>query len=324
MPARLILNVVVSGVAAMLLLGGSSTLSVRAQSPPDVPETRLMSDEALPVTGEQSTEKTKLLSSEFPDSSDTDPPDCNSPLCTPPACGPSCGRLGEGHLIGRLNFFPQLCDYMFNPPERHRGMGLPLTRESWLYRPFGLGGFIGFINGGTLIDDWTGSDSGTLYGFRLSWDPGYYWGCEFRYGFTSMGRWDSTHALTALAEDNGIYYPGREVDMELWNCSLLWYPWGDSTWRPYWLVGLGGAKLRFDDCFANHWAENHFAMPLALGLKYRYNSRLAFRFEMADNIVFSSGQVNAVHHFTITGGLELRFGGARKAYWPWSPGRYYW
>ncbi|MEA1951973.1 MAG: hypothetical protein U9N87_11350, partial [Planctomycetota bacterium] len=65
-------------------------------------------------------------------------------------------------------------------------------------------------------------------------------------------------------------------------------------------------------------------MPLALGLKYRYNSRLAFRFEMTDNIVFSSGPVNSVHHFSITGGLELRFGGTRKAYWPWSPGRYYW
>ena len=25
----------------------------------------------------------------------------------------------------------------------------------------------------------------------------------------------------------------------------------------------------------------------------------------------------------VTGGIEVRFGGPRKAYWPWNPGRHY-
>lgn len=372
MPARLLFNVVVSCVAAMLLLGGSVAIPVRAQPPPDVPDAKLMSDEVRLTGGEQTvakdqtslisaglTAKTniskdggnnversqpgflgphsprsdfaepRLMSSDFPASEKNRVEGCGPDAREPATCGPACGHLGGGHLGGGYlargtNFFPCLYDYVFNPPERHRDTGLPLIRESWRYRPFGLSGLVGYIDGGTLIDDWTGSNSGTLYGFRLSWDPGYYWGCEFRYAITSMGRWDSARSLTALTADGGTYYPSNEVDMEIWDFSLLWYPWGDSTWRPYGLIGLGGATVRFDDCFANHWAPNHFAMPLALGLKYRYNSRLAFRFEMTDNIVFSSGPVNSVHHFSITGGLELRFGGTRKAYWPWSPGRYYW
>lgn len=344
MLARLISLIAVSGVAVLLLLGGS----VLAESPPEVPDARLMLGKVLLAGGEEPVAELKpgaaspsmlrsmptavgngrvpagffgphslqpeLISDGFPIPDGVGPPDCG-----PAACGPLGGNLAE-----RLNFLPRMTDYVFNPPQRHRDIGQPLIRESWRYRPFGLSGFVGFINGGTLIDDWTGSDNGTLYGFRLSWDPGYYWGCEFRYAATTMGRWDSERALLALAADEGTYYPVQEVNMELWDCSLLWYPWGDSTWRPYALVGLGGAKISFDDCFANHWAQQHFAMPVALGLKYRYNSRLAFRFEVADNIVFSSGQVNSPHHFSITGGLEMRFGGSRKAYWPWNPGRNYW
>ena len=315
MPFRLRSLVAVSSVAALLLLSGA-TRSIYAQNPPEVPDTQVMDAEAdfingdLPVLGEVSGEM--LLPA-------TDPSVCEP--CEP-AYGPLCGPLGG--RVGGLNFIPRLKDYVFNPPERYRNIGQPLTRQSWRYRPFGLGAFVGFIDGGTLIDDWVGSDSGTLAGFRLSWDPGYYWGCEFRYAATSMGTWDSLLAKDALQAAERTYDPHRDVTLELWDFSLLWYPWGDTTWRPYALVGLGGSQHRFDDCFFEHWAQQGFAMPLALGLKYRYNSRIAFRFELADNIVFASGPVNTVHHFSITGGLEMRFGGHRKAYWPWSPGRYYW
>lgn len=247
-----------------------------------------------------------------------------SPACGPPACGSPAYRPLGRRLGERLNFIPRLNNYIFNPPERHRDIGQPLTRESWRYRPFGLGLFVGYIGGGTLINNWTGADSGVLGGFRLSWDPGYYWGCEFRYATASMGQWDSLLAKDALLAATGTYNSHRDVNLDLWDFSLLWYPWGDTVWRPYALIGLGGSQVRFDDCFLEHWSQQEFAMPLALGLKYRYNSRLAFRFELADNIVFGSGRVSTMHHFAVTGNLEIRFGGHRKAYWPWSPGRYYW
>ena len=331
MPARLPLVVCLS-VAALLLLGGSTMRSVSAQRPPEVPDTLMLRGNTQPVVGEQASPEffgpdlqrpdfanPRFISDDLSVSAEVLPATAPSTSVLPTSVPPACGPLG-----GRFNFIPRLHNYIFNPPERHRDIGRPLTRESWRYRPFGLGIFVGYIGGDTLIDDWTGSDGGTLGGLRLSWDPGYYWGCEFRYAATSMGQWDSLTAKHALEAAARTYDSHRDVNLQLWDFSLLWYPWGDTTWRPYALVGLGGSLVRFDDAFLEHWSQKQFAMPLALGLKYRYNSRLAFRFELADNIVFGSGQVNTLHHFSITGGLEMRFGGDRKAYWPWSPGRYYW
>ena len=57
-------------------------------------------------------------------------------------------------------------------------------------------------------------------------------------------------------------------------------------------------------------------MPLALGFKYRCNDWLALRFECADNIVFGRGSVRSVHDFSVTGGVEIRFGRSRQTYWP--------
>jgi hypothetical protein len=175
-----------------------------------------------------------------------------------------------------------------------------------------------------LIDDWIGSSDGVLGGLRLGWDPGYYWGCEFRYAAGSLGLWDSQLAEAAMLEAGTAYHPNRDVSLELWDFSLLYYPWGDATWRPYALIGLGGSQLGFDDCLGEHWSRQGFAMPLALGLKYRYNSRLALRLELGDDIVFGAGHVNTVHHVLVNGGVEMRFGGQRKAYWPWSPGKHFW
>ena len=31
-----------------------------------------------------------------------------------------------------------------------------------------------------------------------------------------------------------------------------------------------------------------------------------------------------MHSLSLTTGLEFRFGGTRKAYWPWNPGLLYW
>ena len=104
---------------------------------------------------------------------------------------------------------------------------------------------------------------------------------------------------------------------------MLYYPWGDATWRPYLLGGLGLSHIEFTDRLSTRYRECVFGMPLALGVKYRCNEWLALRLELADNIGFG-GSVNGVHHVSLTGGAELRFGGSRVAYWPWDPGRHYW
>ena len=223
------------------------------------------------------------------------------------------------------------------PPGRHRGLGQPLLRESWRYRPFGIGWFMGSMSGSTLIEDWTGQKTGYFGGYRLGWDFDHYWGCEMRLGFASVPMWDSQRAKEAeqaaydaegLGEDDerrNRYNRRRDTDVNVWDVSLLYYPWGDAAWRPYAMVGLGTSRIRFEDRLAQHWSKQVFGMPLGLGLKYRYNDVLALRFEVADNIIFGgSGGFETLHNLSVTAGVEVRFGGTRTAYWPWNPSRHYW
>lgn len=224
----------------------------------------------------------------------------------------------------------------FRAPGRHQGVGQPLLQESWRYRPFSIGWFMGAMVGSPLIDDWTGANEGFFGGYRLGWDYDHYWGCEFRYGFASLAQWDSARAVAAqeaaddlagLAPDDPWrhrYDRRRDVDVETVDLSLLYYPWGDAAWRPYGLIGLGSARVSFQDRLAHNYSDHAVTVPLGLGVKYRYNSRVALRLEFLDNIVFAGDGMETLHDLSLTGGVEIRFGGTRKAYWPWNPGRHYW
>jgi len=225
---------------------------------------------------------------------------------------------------------------MLSPGGRHRGKGLPLVRESWLYRPWSAGWFMGGMAGGPLKSDWVGMAHGFVGGYRLGYDFDYYWGTEMRFSFASVKLYDSPEAVAAqqAADDEAGLAPDdprrqrydhrRDGNVLLWDLDLLYYPWGDATWRPYFLIGLGTAKIGFNDRLENAYDSTAFAMPLAFGLKYRWNNWLALRFEMADNMAFGTGSFKTIHNFSITGGMEVRFGGSRTAYWPWNPGRCYW
>lgn len=256
-------------------------------------------------------------------------------------------RLGEGlaadgtsaHVFAAIADVPSAAERIgfLRPPGRHRGLGQPLLRESWRYRPFGIGWFMGSMSGSTLIEDWTGQKTGYFGGYRLGWDFDHYWGCEMRLGFASVPMWDSQRAREAeqaaydaegLGEDDerrDRYNRRRDTDVNVWDVSLLYYPWGDAAWRPYAMAGLGTSRIRFEDRLAQHWSKQVFGMPLGLGLKYRYNDVLALRFEVADNIIFGgSGGFETLHNLSVTAGVEVRFGGTRTAYWPWNPSRHYW
>jgi hypothetical protein len=222
------------------------------------------------------------------------------------------------------------------PAERHRGCGEPLIQESWNYRPFSVGGFVGFIQGGTLIDDWASEGAGVLGGIRLGWDFHCYWGCETRLAVGNPEVCDSWRARQAqqAADDAAGLDPDdpyrrrfegrRNNDLLLWDVRFLHYPWGDTRTRPYFAVGMGAASFKFTDRLSTTWEDTVFDMPLAVGVKYLVKDYLAFRLEFADEIMFAGGKtVDTVHHFTVTLGAEFRFGGTRRAYWPWNPGGYY-
>ena len=252
-----------------------------------------------------------------------------------------CDTPYERPIVGGPTGFRPLHRPLFDllkPPEgRHRGLGHPLQRESWLYRPFSAGWFMGMVQGTRLIDDWVGQQRGFVGGYRLGWDSDYYWGGELRYAFASVQLFDSPRAIQAqrAADDargwaandprRQRFDPRRDANLKHWDLNVLYYPWGDSQWRPYLLVGVGAAQVTFIDRLSNEFDKAVFAMPLAAGLKYRCNDWLALRFEVADNVAFGGGSgFNTLHNLSVTGGVEIRFGGTRKSYWPWNPGRHYW
>lgn len=213
----------------------------------------------------------------------------------------------------------------------------PMTRESWLYRPLSAGWFMGFMQGNELIDDWVGQDQGFFGGYRFGWDYDPYWGCEMRFGFASVALSDSDRAKAAqeandldrgITTDDPYFYrfdTRRDSGIRLWDVEMLWYPFGDTYLRPYFLLGLGSARVDFMDRLSDRRIKSVLAMPIAIGFKYRLQDWLALRVEATDNFIAGAGSgFKNLHNFSLTAGLEVRFGGVRTAYWPYYPGRHYW
>ncbi len=223
------------------------------------------------------------------------------------------------------------------PEERFRGRGQPLIQESWQFRPFSIGGFFGFVQGSQLIRDWTFEEQGMIGGMTLGWDVDHYFGCEMRLAFGRVVIGDSTRAIAAqIAADDAAglastdparrrFDNGRDNDLLLWEASVMYYPWGDSRWRPYATIGVGVTSVDFIDRLSTVYQDAFFTLPFGLGVKYLHNDFLAVRLECLDNMAFGGGKpIETMHHLSLIAGIEFRFGGPRRAYWPWNPGRHYW
>ena len=256
------------------------------------------------------------------------------------SCAGDTAEWGPGHygLFGRQPLRQMLRD-IYGPIEgRNRGMGRPMTNESWLFRPFSAGWFMGAMVGGPLIDDWLGISHGYTTGFRFGWDQNYYWGLETQFTYAEMGLWDSDRAKHDRREwyvDRGwdtddpaldrLVNTRRSMEVYQFAVSAMYYPWGDSRWRPYLSLGVGGTRMQYTDIFTTGGKQTFFVLPIGIGIKYHWNDWLAVRFECSDSIsVPGGGGLRSVHNVSFNGALELRFGGARTAYWPWNPGRAYW
>ena len=61
-----------------------------------------------------------------------------------------------------------------------------------------------------------------------------------------------------------------------------------------------------------------------MGVKYLCNERLCLRLDLIDDIAFRTDQLQTQQNLSLTAGVELRFGGSHKVYWPWDLGREFW
>ena len=239
----------------------------------------------------------------------------------------------------RLAPHQKLARILTSPVYRQRfaKIRMPLVGESWRYRPFSAGWFMGGMAGSPLITDWMGTGHGFFGGYRFGWDFDHYWGTEVRFSFASLSVWDSLlaqRAQRAANDEAGLapddpwrrrYDCRRDANLTMFDLNLLYYPWGDDAWRPYFRLGLGTARIQCEDRLAVDYDSTVIGIPFGIGLKYRVNNWLVLRGELADNVAIHAGSAfNTQNNFSFTMGMEVRFGGSRTAYWPWNPGIHYW
>ena len=58
--------------------------------------------------------------------------------------------------------------------------------------------------------------------------------------------------------------------------NFLYYPWGDNSFRPYLLFGLGTDRIKFTDLYGTNYARILLGMPVGLGMKMHFNDWMIF------------------------------------------------
>ncbi len=197
-----------------------------------------------------------------------------------------------------------------NDRRRHRGKGSPLRGTSWRNRPYHVGWFMGGIVGDALVGGSVEQDAGLFGGYRFGKDFSHYFGYEGRFAFANLGL-TGPGALTGPNTARNWY----------WDVELLYYPWGDSKWRPYATVGLGVANFRFTDAAQRRFDDTLIQLPVGFGVKYLFRKWLSLRFDVLDNIALRGSGLDTMHNWSVTTGVEVRFGGRRHSYFPWNPGK---
>ena len=130
-------------------------------------------------------------------------------------------------------------------PDRYRyvGLGEPLEGASWRNRPYAAGWFAGIVDGVPLTGE-VDEHQGFFGGYRFGWDYDHYYGLETRIGGAAIGLSDPSGAVG-----------NRTADLLVWDVNWVYYPWGDSRWRPFASFGLGIVNVDFTDQLNRRFVE---------------------------------------------------------------------
>jgi hypothetical protein len=196
---------------------------------------------------------------------------------------------------------------------RNAGLGIPLVGTSWLNRSYYFGADIGTVWLTRPITNGLTTDIDTFGGIFGGCDWDYYWGTEL-----SVNR-----ATPEIINKNARDADRGDRLMEF-TTSLMYYPWGDSVFRPYWRLGVGATDIDYPTDRGDRRDESLWTFPIGIGLKYPFRRWLAARAEFADQLALGNHGVATQHDLTLTFGLEWRFGVHPQSYWPWNPSRHIW
>ncbi len=234
---------------------------------------------------------------------------------TEPSSGPYSDAADPSRNMTYATEPPVREGQFLRPPERYTGPGDPLFQSSWQNRPLDVSVFVGSMQGDTLIAGFEQQGLNIFGGLRLGWDFDHYWGGELRFAWTSLPLKDQVVSASDQHQDS-IFY--GDVD-------LLYYPWGDSRWRPFVFLGAGLATFNFTDAIGARHDETLATLPIGGGVKYMVREWLVLRADLTDNIAFGGNSgLDTMNNFSLTGGVELRFGGSRPSYFPWNNRSYFW
>jgi len=197
-----------------------------------------------------------------------------------------------------VDHFPKIEINLNLPRGRHVEGREPLIGTSWKNRPFYFDVFSGGLFGSKLKSGTAQQGNGVIYGGRLGWDAHHHLATEFRF----------SRANTLLVGQS------NRAQLRFYDISVLYYPWGDTMFRPYTGLGLGVADFVFVDTQGTSIQEKTVNLPLSIGFKYFFQHWLSLRVDLTDNIAFGSNVVNSMQNVSLTGGFELRYGGRRKKY----------
>ena len=117
-------------------------------------------------------------------------PECGQPY-QPGDAQPPAPRVMP--LIGNLFLHP--------PWDLSGGPMDPIWRESWLYRPYSVGLFVGDAPGSELRHDWIRMGQGVNFGIRAGWDWSHYSGAETRFSWSTGSLYDEALAQEIRAQD---------------------------------------------------------------------------------------------------------------------------
>jgi len=196
---------------------------------------------------------------------------------------------------------------------RHVGRGLPLEGTSWRNRPYHVDWFLGSLLGDELIRNRVSQDNELITGLRLGWDFDYFWGLEWRLGWSDP---NLQLAGSPTTPSNGSIF--------LSDIDIVYYPWGDSKIRPFALAGMGFARYEFVDDLAIRHGATLVTLPIGVGVQFSHWRWLVWRFEALDNISFGADGLSTQHSVSLTAGMELRLGARPHSYWPWQSNRRIW
>ena len=215
----------------------------------------------------------------------------------------------KGLNLASPHALPELFAERFRPADpdaahRYVGWGEPLIGTSWLNRPHYTAPMVGSM----IADDLCSNaqlHNGLFASLHHGWDFNHFHGAECR---LAGGSYDVFNSPTD--SNAGIVFA---------DASLMYYPWGDSRWRPYYSVGLGVAYHHVRDNAGTTHNETLIHFPLGIGVKYQLQYHCAMRFDIKHNINFGGGGLDAMDHVSLAFGFEYRYGGRPKSYFPWNP-----